>query len=29
VHLDERSALIVVRAIEGALAAQAAATPPR
>lgn len=29
VHLDERSALIVVRAIEGALAARAAITPPR
>lgn len=29
VHLDERSALIVVRAIEGALAERAAAKPPR
>ncbi|UFS89319.1 hypothetical protein LPJ38_00535 [Bradyrhizobium daqingense] len=29
VHLDERSALIVVRAIEGALTARAATTPPR
>lgn len=29
VHLDERSALIVVRAIEGALTERAAARPPR
>ncbi|KYG97242.1 hypothetical protein [Bradyrhizobium sp. DOA1] len=29
VHLDERSALIVVRAIEGALTVRAATTPPR
>ena len=29
IHLDERSALMVVRAIEGALAGRPAATPPR